>query len=427
MNKLTRIQLILLGILILVSSANAQPFQLSLEDCYTLARANYPIIKKLDLISKSADYSIANASKFFLPQINLSGQATYQSQTISFADALGGMPGGPNLPNISKDQYKIQAEISQTIYDGGHVNNQRAYIRANQVVQQQNIEVALYAINDRINQIFFSILLMNEQLRQNEIRKIDLEGATEKTKAALKFGTAFRSNLDQLNAELINSDMTAIELKSNRDGYLNVLATFVGKELTDSNVLTTPGTISPGKNINRPEIKLFDFQKTLFDVEEKKLKTEIMPKLGAFAQGAYGRPTLNFVSNKFGAWYLVGARLNWNIASLYTLKNNLQNLAISRKSLDLDQETFLLNTNLALHQQDGDINKFSQLIAKDYKVVELRASVKKAALAQLENGVITAHDYISQLNAENQARQMLIFHNIQLLQATYKQKYISGN
>jgi len=409
--------------------SNAQSTQLSIGECYVLARNNYPLIRKLDLIARSSNYSIENAGKLYLPQVNVTGQATYQSQTVSFSDALGAvnLPGGISLPNISKDQYKIQAEISQVIYDGGNVNTQRAYIRTNQIVQQQNIEVALYAINDRVNQIFFSVLLMDEQLKQNATRKIDLQGAADKTAAALKFGTAFRSNLDQLNAELITSDMTTIELQANRKAYLKMLGTFIGKSLDDSTLLENPAIILTSSEVNRPEMKLYDFQKSLLDIEEKKLKTDYMPRLSVFAQAAYGRPTLNFISNKFGAWYLIGARLNWNLGSLYTLKNNMQNLEISRKNLDVDREAFLLNTNLSMQQQDGDIVKFSQLVTQDYKAIQLRASVKKSALAQLENGVITTHDYISQLNAENQARQMLIFHNIQLLQARYKYKFISGN
>jgi outer membrane protein TolC len=429
MIKLLRNFILLLLMALPPVKTMAQSPGLSLEDCYKIARENYPLIKKLDLIRKSSLFSLENAGKLYLPLVSVNGQATYQSQTVSFSDALGSvsLPGGFSLPNISKDQYKIQAEISQTIYDGGVVNSQRAVIQANEAVQNQNIEVVLYAVNDRVNQIFFAVLLIDEQLKQNEIRRSDLQGAADKTAASLKFGTAFRSNLDQLKAELINVDMVAIELKANRSAYLKMLGLLIGKELNDSTSLITPGSISSNRQIDRPEMKLYDFQKSLFDAEERKLKTDYMPKLSAFAQVAYGRPTLNFISNKFGPWYLLGARLNWNLGSLYTLKNNRQNLAISRSNVDADRETFLLNTSISMRQQEGDISKYAQLIAQDQKVIELRTSVKNSAQAQLENGVITTHDYISQLNAENQARQTLILHNIQLLQAQYKHKNITGN
>jgi outer membrane protein TolC len=402
--------------------------QLSLQQCYSLARDNYPLLKKLDLISKSSQYSLENAAKLYLPQLSINGQATYQSQTVSFKDALGsGTPAGITFPSISKDQYKIQAELSQTIYDGGNINNQRSYIKANEAVQEQNIEVALYAVRERINQIYFAILLMDEQLRQNGLRKADLQSAADKTAAALEFGTAFRSNLDELKAEIINVDMTAIEFKANRLAYLQMLGTLTGKQLDENTILEKPVFQQKQVAISRPELKLYDLQKSLYDVEEKKLKSDYMPKLSAFLQGAYGRPTLNIIDNKFGPWYIVGAKLNWNLGSLYTLKNNKLNLKINRQALDIDKETFLLNANLSMQQEQGDIAKYKALMEEDKKVVALRVSIKNAAEAQLANGVITTHDFISQVNAENIAQQSFILHQVQLLLAQYNLNHTSGN
>ncbi|MFC0182455.1 Outer membrane protein TolC [Pseudarcicella hirudinis] len=407
-------------------AANAQSGQFTLQECYAFARENYPLIRKLNLISKSSAYSLENASKLYLPQLNVTAQASYQSQTISFPDIFQGAPG-ISLPNISKDQYKIQAEITQAIYDGGNVNNQIASVKASEAIQQQNIEVALYAVNERINQIYFSVLLMDEQLKQNDIRKSNLQNSIDKIAGALRYGTAFRSNLDELKAEVINADMSETEFRSNRSAYLQMLGALIGKTTTDSTKLMMPSSGIVNTDINRPELKLYGLQKELYKVEEKKLRTEYTPKLNAFFQGAYGRPTLNIINNQFGPWYIVGARMNWNLGSLYTLKNNRQNLEISRQSIDIDQETFLLNTNLTIRQEQGDISKYQTLIRQDQKVIELRASVKKASEAQLENGVITTHDFINQLNAENLARQTLILHSIQLLQAQYKLSHTTGN
>jgi outer membrane protein TolC len=410
-------------------TAHAQIRQLTIDECYTLARANYPLVKKLNLIDKSSGFSMENASKLYLPQLTVTGQASYQSQTVSFSEALGGtsLPGGLTLPNISKDQYRIQAELNQMIYDGGNVRNQREQIAANRALQQQNVEVELYALNDRINQIYFAVLLMEQQLKQNEIRKTDLIGTLSKMEAALKFGTAFRSTLDELKAELVNVDMAAIELRSNRAAYLAMLSTIIGREISENATLLPPRAVEAIDGIKRPELQRFEFRRQLIEVDEKKIKTDYLPKLGTFIQGAYGRPTLNMVSNEFGPWYYVGARINWNLASLYTLKNTRANLDVSRQNLDLEKETFLLNTRIALQQQAHEIQKYKLLIMEDEKAIVLRAGVKRAAQAQLENGVITSHDFITHLNAENQSRQLLILHQVQLLQAQYKHKFINGN
>ncbi|MGO4291207.1 TolC family protein [Chitinophaga sp. RAB17] len=399
---------------------------LTIEECFTLARQNYPLIKQYDLIVRSSRYSVENAGKLYLPQLTVSGQASYQSQTINFGDVLPSLPG-LTPPDLSKDQYKIQAEITQQIYDGGVSRYQKESSKANEAMQQQQLEVNLYAIKDRVTQLYFSILLMEAQLKQNKLRKTDLQSAADKAQAALANGIAYRSNVDELKAEIINTDMAATEFSANRKAYMKMLAVFINQPLSDSTTLTYPAPVAPQEGIHRPEITYYDIQKKAFDVQEKQLTSNYLPKLNAFLQGAYGRPTLNIVDNKFGPWWIGGVRLNWSLGSLYSLKNNRQQLDINRQNLDISKETFLFNTNLSLRQQNQDIQKYAALMEQDDDAITLRSSVRKSAQAQLDNGVITVHEYISQLNAENLAKQSRILHSIQLLQAQYNYKNTSGN
>lgn len=406
--------------------AKAQSSGLTIDSCYLLARQNYPLIKKQDLIIKTSGYSVENASRLFLPQFSLNGQATYQSETISFPEAFGSIPG-VSFPSISKDQYKIQATLSQQIYDGGNTQNQKALIRANEAIQQQTLEVSLNTLQDRVNQIYFSILLINEQLKQNEIRKTDLRSALDKAMAAFQNGTGYRSNADEIKAELVNVDMKEIEFKAGRKAFTDMLSLLTGKTLDETVQLIRPTPqISPSE-INRPELKLFALQKKTFDIQEKQLKSDWLPKLNAFVEGAYSRPTLNIIENNFGPWWIGGLRLNWSLGSLYTLNNNRNLLQINRENQDIEKETFLFNTRVTLSQENGDIRKYAALLQKDDSAISLRASVTASAKAQLDNGVITVHEFISKLNDENLARQSLILHQIQLLLAQYNFKTTSGN
>lgn len=404
----------------------AQAQVLTIEECFTLARQNYPLIKQYDLIVRSSRYSVENAGKLYLPQLTVSGQASYQSQTIDFGDVLPPLPG-LHPPELSKDQYKIQAEITQQIYDGGVSKYQKESSKANEAIQQQQLEVNLYAIKDRITQLYFGVLLMEAQLKQNHIRKTDLQSAADKVQAALDNGVAYRSNVDELKAEIVNTDMASTEFVTNRKAYMKMLSVFINQPLSDSTTLTYPAPVAPQEGIHRPEITYYDIQKKAFDVQEKQLTSNYLPKLNAFLQGAYGRPTLNIVDNKFGPWWIGGIRLNWSLGSLYSLKNNRQNLDINRQNLDISKETFLFNTNLSLQQQNQDIQKYAVLMEQDDDAIRLRSSVRKSAQAQIDNGVITVHEYISQLNAENLAKQSRILHSIQLLQAQYNYKNTSGN
>jgi outer membrane protein TolC len=409
---------LVLAILLYAAPAMAQT-TLTLEDCYQLAQKNYPLIRQRELISRTGNYTVANAAKGYLPQLTFSGQATYQSQVVEIP-----FPGAPQL---SKDQYKVQAEVTQTIFDGGNIHYQKELSKAATAIQQQQLEVNLYSIRDRVSQLFFGILLIDEQLKQNQLRKEDIGSGAHKTEGAVNNGAALRSSLDELKAELLNTEQARIQLRANRQAYLQVLALYINQPLDDNTLLVRPAPATMAAEIRRPELLLYDYQQRSYDVQEKQLKVSYLPKVSAFVQGSYGRPTLNFVSNEFGFYGLGGIRFSWGLGSLYTNKNSRQLLRISKQDVDVQKETFLFNTRLTMTRQQIEAVQYSDLIQQDQEIIALRTSVKKAAVAQLENGVITSHDYISQVNAENQARQNLILHEIQLLQVQYNNKNTSGN
>ena len=389
---------------------------LTLERCYELAKQNYPLIKQRQLISRSGAYSVENAAKANLPQLSFSGQATYQSEVVHIPL--------PNIPSLSKDQYKVQAEISQNIYDGGNIKYQKELEKAATATREQELEVNLYAVRERVSQLFFGILLAEEQLKQNDLRKTDIESGIHKMQGTVDNGTALRSSLDELKAELINTEQSQTQLAATKKGYVQMLALFINQPVTG---LIKPARSVVSADIKRPELHLYDQQQQSITIREKQLRVNYLPKISAFAQGAYGRPTLNIVNNSFGFYGIGGLRFSWSLNSLYTLKNNRQLLHINRDDLDVQKETFLFNTRLTLTQQQINAQQYDDLIAQDQEIITLRTSVKNAAVAQLENGVITSHDYISQVNAENLARQNLALHEIQLLQVQYNSKNTSGN
>lgn len=400
-----------------------QTEKLSIEDVYQLARKNYPLIKQRDLIAKTKDYSVLNAAKGYLPVFSVNGQATYQSAVTNFPFQVPGI----KIPQFSKDQYKFYAEADQVIYDGGVITNQQQTAEANEVVQQQNLEVQLYALYDRVNQLFFGALLEDEQLKQNDLLQQDLQNGIDKAKAQVANGVAYRSSVDELLAQLLQSRQSRVELTATKKAYLDMLGLFINAKLDDSTILEKPAAPHLTDSVTRPELLAFDYQKKIYDLQDKLLHDQLKPKISFFAQGGYGRPGLNLLSNDFSFYYMGGLRLSWNFGSLYTLKNQQHLLDINKNSQDIQKETFLFNTKISQLQQNENVQKYDSLLDKDDAIIELRASVKKAAYAQLENGVLSAHDYITQVNAEDQARQTKILHEMQLLQAQYSYQNIVGN
>ena len=398
--------------------------RLELQQAYDLAKKNYPMVKQKDLIKRTAEISIDNLQKGFLPQVNLSGQASYQSEVT---EVLVKVPGFTSEP-LSKDQYKLVADLNQLIYDGGATKEQKVLQELNASVEDQRVEVELYKLKERINQVFLGILFLDEQLKQVELVKADIQTGIKRVEAQVQNGLAFKSGLSMLKAELLKADQRAIETGSSKKGYIDALALFLGQPLSENIQLVKPDMIavSVTDEIVRPEVKLYNEQSKLIDHQDRLITSKNLPKASLFAQGGYGRPALNMLQNEFDFYYLGGVRFNWSMGGLYTKKREREQVEVNKKIVDIQKETFLLNTNTQLTQEYSEIDKLRKLIASDKEIIELRKSVTDAAKAQLESGVITASDYLEEVNAEDQARQALITHQLQLLQAQINYQTISG-
>jgi len=416
-----KIKFFFTGCLLLASIiATAQPNSITLDTCYALAKQNYPLIKQQELIAKTNEYALENISKGYLPQINISGQATYQSDVTQLPKTI------PGVPVLTKDQYRIYAEINQPVYDGGIIKEQKKLQEANTIVDQQKLEVELYKLKDRINQLFFGILLIDEQLKQNVLIKNDIQMGLNKTNAAIINGTALKSSADVLKADLLKANQQTIELNANRKAFMDMLGLFINRQLYQNTILIKPQNIIPSQEIKRPELLMFDYQNKIFDAQNNLLIAKNRPKISFFVQGGFGKPAFNILSNSFDAYYIGGLRLNIPLSGFYTLKNEHALININRQNIGVQKETFLFNTQFTLKQQNANIIKLQQIVNTDEEIVPLRTNIKNTALAQLDYGVINSSDYLREVNAEDNAKQHKIIHEIQLLMAQYNERNTVG-
>lgn len=398
--------------------------KLSLQEAYDLAEKNYPVTQQSKLVEQTANLTIENLSKGFLPQVSLSGQATYQSDVTRVDVPIPGFDLNPP----SRDQYKVLADVNQMIYDGGMIRQQKIAATLNANVEDQKVKVELYKLKERINQVYLGILYLDEQIRQVDLVKADLQTGIKRVEAQVNNGVALRSNLNVLKAEMLKADQRVIELTSSRKGLVETLGLFLGKLLDKGIILEKPVISSFAKDneVVRPELNLFQQQNKLLSQQDDLIKAKNLPKASLFAQGGYGRPGLNMLKNDFAFYYIGGVRLNWSLGSLYTQKKEKELVEVNKKIVGIQKETFLLNTSAQLKQQQSEIEKLQQLVVTDNNIIDLRKQVTDAAKAQLENNVITANDYLREVNAEDQARQAKITHELQLLQAQINYQTISG-
>ena len=398
---------------------------LTLDECYLKSRENYPLIKQKEYIEKTKDYTVSNVWNGYFPQITLNAQATYQSDVTSLPISIPGI----KINNLTKDQYKVVSDVTQTIYDGGIMSSQSGFQKSLAEVDNQKLEIELLKVKDRVTQIYFGIILLDKQLTQIDFVKSDLQASLSKLNAALEYGTALKSHVDVLKAELLKTGQKEIELFSSRLAFIQMLGLLINQELNESTKLEEPSsnTFISDVEINRPELKLFSSQLNMIDNQDGLTISKILPKASLFFQGGYGKPTLNMLQNQFDWFYITGARLTLPLSNFYSYGNEKEINEISKKNIEAQKETFLLNTNITVKQQLQEIEKLKKLISVDKEIIDLRTSVKEAAKSQLENGVITSNDFIRELNAEDTAKQNLAIHTTQLLLAEYNYKITTGN
>lgn len=421
-----------LSLMILPMTVTAQ----TLEECQQAAERNYPLIRQYGLIEKTTELTVANIQKGWLPQVSASAQATYQSDVVAFPEQMQAVyqQMGLNMKGLTKDQYRLGIDVSQTIYDGGAISSQKAVAREQGKVQAAQNEVNIYNVRKRVNEMYFSLLMLDEQILLNHDLQELFRGNEQKLASMVRRGTAAESDLQNVKAERLNVVQQATSLESQKRMLQRMLSTFCGIEVKEvaKPALQASTLTSPQREaVARPEMQLFDAQLNLADAQEKALNSAMMPKLGLFAQGFYGYPGLNMFEDMMRRdWSLngiIGARLTWNIGALYTRKNDKAKLQLQRDMTESNREVFLFNNNLEQIQQNEDIARFQKLMADDEEIIMLRSAVRKAAESKLSHGIIDVNDLVREINAENAARVQQSMHEIEMLKQIYDNKFTTNN
>lgn len=395
---------------------------LKLEEAQARAAANYPLLRQKALAQQQAQLNVSNLQKNLLPQVSLGAQATYQSEVTQLPIKLPNITVDP----LSKDQYRALLDVNQLIYDGGVIRQQQSLQHLGEKIAIQQVAIELQKLRERINQIYLGALLLEYQLGQTAIVEKDLQAGLSRIKAQVSNGTAVKAAQASVEAELIRNQQRAIEISFSKQGLLDVLAVWMGDTTSVQYQLLKPAEQIAAAEISRPELGYFMLQDSVYQLQNKLVDQKAAPKLSAFAQGGYGRPGLNMLKNEFAFFYTTGLRLQWSISSLYTNKQEKELTRISSRMNEVQKDQFMLQTNAALRQQLAEINKYKQLLSTDQQLIGLRVKVKETAAAQLENGLITPADYVREVQAEDQARQNALIHEMQLLQAIIQYNTISG-
>ncbi len=405
--------------------------QLSLDECRRLARENYPLVKKYDLIAQTTDFTVENIRRGNLPRLALSAQATYQSDVAALPENLTSMLAatGRKPKGIAKDQYRIALDVQQNIWDGGDTKARRNAAEADGAIGVAQTDVELHAVGERVNQLFFGILLLDERLRLNADLQRLLLSNHAKLQAMQRGGVAMQADADAVKAEHLRAVQQQTELETSRQALRRMLALFTGLTEAETAHLEKPTAAQPDATENlRPELRLFDAQLNKTHAQRRLLDSGLMPRFSLFAQGFYGYPGYDMFddmfSHRLGFDGIVGVRMNWNISRFYTRRNDLRRIENTRDQIENAREVFLFNNRLQTTQSEADIARFRRLAEADAEIIRLRTAVREAAEAKLRGGVVDANALLQEITRENEARIAASAHEIEMLKSIYELKQI---
>lgn len=408
----------------------------TLDSCYVYARDNYPMIRQYDIIQKLGELSARDALSVYVPQITLGGEAAYYSDVVAFPDKieeLFSQFAGMDFEGLKNDQYKVLLDINQNIWDGGYSGAKKQAAIAEAQVSAMETATELYKLKSKVTEVYFGILTTDAMIEQNDIAAGILKDNEKILEACLENGVAMESDLNAIRAEILSNEQNRIRLVGARDTYIHLLSLITGRPMDSRTEFLIPeATVyrqEYGENeVKRYELALFDAREAALDARRKMIDAAVIPSFSLFAQGYYGYPGMNMFDDmldyKWGFNGVVGIRFRWNVSGLFTRKNRLGQLEQSRRSIELQRETFLFNNRLEQTGKSAEIEQMLAIMEQDERIIVLRSSVREASEAKLANGTITANDLVRDIAAETKARLDKSLHELEYLQKIYEMKYI---
>lgn len=400
--------------------------QTTLDECIGWAYDNYPQIKEMSLIEMTKGIDLKNAAYAWLPHLNISGKATWQSEVVEMPMDIPGMD-----INIPHDQYGLTAEYTQQIWDGGNSRSQKELAEAGAEVKKTQLETNLWSIRSRVQNVFLGIILIDKQLELNRLLRESLERSSEEVKSRMEAGVALPSDLDQVSVNILSCLQQRASLDADRKSYVKILGLLTGRDMTDVELAVPQDAVNYVDDgardfETRPEMAFYAAQLKQNEYQRRQLNTLISPKLNLSLQGGYGRPGMNMLSGDFSGYFVAGMKLQWNIGALYTRGLDKRKVNADAQKIDLTRKSFILNSSVEAEQKNNAILKARDVLEKDSEIIGLRQRIRASGENQYREGTIKMNDYLSMLDEEYKAKANESMHEVQLMMAVYDMKNTIG-
>ena len=412
-------------------AANSQA--VTLQQCHEAAAGNYPEIKRYQLVELATDYDIANAKKAYLPQVQAYGQATWQNAVSSFPDKVERLyeQMGVELKGMSKDQYRVGIDASQVIWDGGATRSRIEQLQAEGQVNHAKSNLTIYQVRSKVNELYFGILMREENLKQTEVKMHTLESNLKLINSYVKGGVATVSDAQRVEAEMASTRQQRSTIEETDKAYRKVLGIFTGLDLTSA-PLERPADLAVDDKVesNHPQLAYLDAQRAALEAQRHSIKASLMPQVSAIGTAYYGRPGYDMFKamfqDKFSFNFMVGMKATWSLSSLYSKKNNEAKIDNAERELNVERDKFLFNTSMTTAAKQGSIAAGEKELSEDDTIIALRQSVRKATESKLKHGIIVPDDLVKDVSSEHMARLARAYRELEILKNKYDIKYTVG-
>jgi outer membrane protein TolC len=414
---------------VISSAIGFSQHDLSLKECYDLAMKKSSLAGETGAYSDISRLNDENLRKGWLPVLDANATAAYNSDVVDLSKSLGAIPGISKLITpMPHDQYKVTLDVNQVIYDGGAIKSGRAIEKIDKSINQKQTETDMYKLREQINTYFFNVMLLD---RQKEILNEYLELITKRLtsmRSSVDNGVVLKSDLDVLASEKIKTGQQIAENELHKTSLLKILSDITGTTIDSSSQFILPVQSRELTNeLKRPELQLYDLTKEKLSASMQLQQSQRMPKAFGYATFGYGKPPgQDFFKDSFSTYYIVGGGLKWNIFDWNKVKNSKEIITLQQGIVENRKKDLEDNLNRMLESKNSEISSLKTLIETDTELIALRKKISASAESQYQNGVITATEYLNELNAEQQALINFEIHKINLALARIQYLNISG-
>ena len=399
---------------------------ITLIGCHQLALENAPRLNDREYIRQIGELKVENTSTNWYPSLDLNGKFSYQSDVVTVALTDPTIP--VSFPEVPHDQYGLNLDISQTLYDGGITKQKKNYEQAEVAADLQQVEVDLYGLKSKVNQFYFAILVLQENRKNLGIHMDNLVKKQEVMKSAIEHGTMLEADLKVIDVEILKVRQSMIEIDARKRAYMGAMMVLCGDDIHEGIQLATP-YLEPitGDQNSRPEHQWFDLKNASMEAGKELMGKKRMPVLYAFGQTGYGKPGYNVMSDGWDFYYMVGAGLSWKIWDWNSSKRDRQVIEQQQNMLLNQRASFDKEIESLKVQEEAKMEQFRNSMELEGEVLDLQEEISENAATKLANGTITATEYITELNKESVARINLATHRVRLMQSIANYMTIQGN